>query len=380
MDAELESFKAHISIMDVAINHFGFVHDVKDSCKTSTVLRFGREKLVVMKQSHSGHEFYFGRDENDRGSVIDFVNYRLVSNDKKLIPVRQLLRQYAPTAKKPAARKVAVQAILDMTPVVTEKDLKKIADYINSIEAYTGTYLTECRALDQRVIDLFPVCLGQYGNAIFPHYDTTGAYCGYEYKNWPRAGEEKSVTGFAEGGQKGLFIGCPDDSQDIKRIVLTEAAIDAISYYQLKPEPNTLYLSTAGTQMSAVQEEQLQDLFDVFPRAQLVLAMDNDERGKDGCWLDYDERPGDIMAKYVAGLAPFTMKIVRATPIMKDWNADLKSKRDLANAAKLAQLSTFATSKGLESPPSASTKPHRNAVLVASAIRSDLERLREVGA
>lgn len=339
MDAELDSFKNHISVADVAINHFGYAVDKKESCRSSTVLRSDSgDKLVVMRHKVHGHDTYFGRQEADRGSVVDFVNFRVVSNDARLIPVRQLLRQYVPGAKKPAARKVPVQAILDMKPVVIEKDPAKIKAYLNTIPDYTGAYLTETRGLDQATIDRFPVGLGMYGHAVFAHKSVDREFCGYEYKNKPKAGETKSVTGFAEGGQKGLFIGCPDGSDAIERIVIAEAAIDVISFYQLNPETNTLYLSTAGTKISSIQEDQLRDLLGLFPSATLVLAMDNDVTDKHGNAVEFNERPGEVMAKDIASLAPFGMKTVRATPTLKDWNADLLAKRDQAQLAVSATL------------------------------------------
>jgi len=57
--------------------------------------------------------------------------------------------------------------------------------------------------------------------------------------------------------------------------------------------------------------------------------MDNDEF-KDGVFIPFDQRPGEIMAKLVTRLAHLGMKIVRDTPILKDWNADLLAKRDQA--------------------------------------------------
>jgi len=326
---ELKLFKDHVSIVDIALNSFGFLIDKKKSCKSSVVLRSGAEKLVVMKHPTFGYDTYFGRVPEDRGTVIDFVNFRLHSNDARLIPVRQLLRQYAPGSKKPAVRKVSAQEIQAMAPVVVEKDLEGIAEYLNSIPDYTGTYLTETRGLDQSIIERFSVGLGMYGNAIFPHITNDNEYCGYEYKNKPKCGDKKSVTGFSEGGHKGFFVGCPDESDIVKKIVVTEAGIDALSYYQLKPEPHTLYISTAGTQLSELQKSQLMEILYNYPNATLVLAMDNDEF-KDGVFIPFDQRPGEIMAKLVTRLAHLGMKIVRDTPILKDWNADLLAKRDQA--------------------------------------------------
>ena len=63
--------------------------------------------------------------------------------------------------------------------------------------------------------------------------------CGYEIKNG-------GFTGFAAGGQKGLWFSHTQPAD--RRLVLTESAIDALSYAALFPdaEDQTRYASLGG--------------------------------------------------------------------------------------------------------------------------------------
>jgi hypothetical protein len=118
-----------------------------------------------------------------------------------------------------------------------------------------------------------------------------------------------------------------DQEAMTSRIVIAESAIDAMSHAQLFPQENTIYASTAGTNLTAEQQEHLRALFAEHSTATLVLAMDNDEFNKRGELQAFDDRPGEKMAKLVASLAPLGMHFERHTPTLKDWNADLLAMR-----------------------------------------------------
>jgi len=82
------------------------------------------------------------------------------------------------------------------------------------------------------------------GNAVFPHFDRQGL-CGFEIKN-------KSFTGFASGGTKGLWLS--QEKPDDTRLIFCESAIDALSYAVLFPDDLARYASIGG-QLSPQQCE-----------------------------------------------------------------------------------------------------------------------------
>jgi hypothetical protein len=110
------------------------------------------------------------------------------------------------------------------------------------------------------------------GNTVFPHFDGAGL-CGYEIKN-------RGFTGFAAGGKKGLWFSHtqPDDW----RLVLTESAIDALSYATLFPdsEDRTRYASLGGRPSSRQMQLVQATIAMLRVGAEVVAALDTDEAGR----------------------------------------------------------------------------------------------------
>lgn len=310
MDDELERFKREISLSDYAISEFGYEKDVKKSSKNSIVLKAGGDEIIVTR-GEDGHDIYFARgDEKDCGSIIDFVKHRVGDTNSKLVRVRQALRPWAPGAKKPTAK---IPARAPDRPKVISKDLNQIVQQYAKLTAYTGKYLTGERRIKTEVIKAFKVMQDGRGNACFVHQDGNGV-TGWETKN-------AGFTGFAAGGSRALYAAKPGQDP-VKRIVVTEAAIDLMSYAQLKHKPGTLYVSTGGSQLSAQQQEQLKSVIERHA-VPVVLAMDNDKAGHE-------------MAEQVKALAP-GVTTVRDLPQNKDWNEDLKSQEAQQRAQDAAR-------------------------------------------
>jgi hypothetical protein len=89
------------------------------------------------------------------------------------------------------------------------------------------------------------VAIDNRGNDIFPHYDGDGL-TGFTIKN-------DNYQGFSKGGTKALWSSKPSESD--LRLVITESAIDAMSYHQLFADknPHTRYISTGGGEQYQVR-------------------------------------------------------------------------------------------------------------------------------
>ncbi len=110
----------------------------------------------------------------------------------------------------------------------------------------------------------------RHGNAIFPHYNRAGL-CGYEIKG-------PGFTGFAAGGVKGLWLSRSDPA-GVRRLVVAETAIDALSYAALHGRPGTRYASTGG-ELNPDQPALLAAAVATLPAGgELVLAVDHDAGG-----------------------------------------------------------------------------------------------------
>jgi hypothetical protein len=109
-------------------------------------------------------------------------------------------------------------------------------------------------------------------NAIFVHRDEAGAITGFEVKN-------RDYTNFAPGGTKTAWQSAAREGDGA--LVVTESAIDALSYHQLRRDDgdSLRYLSTAGAPSTSqiVRLEKL--LAGLPPCSTAVAAVDADEAG-----------------------------------------------------------------------------------------------------
>ncbi len=126
--------------------------------------------------------------------------------------------------------------------------------------------------------------------------------CGYEIKN-------SRFTGFSPQGQRGLWCSVYQSSDH--RIIITESAIDALSFHALHGHQNDFYLSIGGQlgkrQLLLIQRT----IKNISEGVSLFVAVDNDEKGN-----DYSH----ILQDSLAGIT-----ITRLLPQSKDWNDDLQA-------------------------------------------------------
>jgi len=263
-NSELDAFKREIDLRQFAVS-LGYEMDRRESWRGSTVLRRDADKIVV-KRNHNGHYVFFSvRDDRDHGTIVDFLQRRRNLN---LGAVRQILR---PWIGEPAAPS-RFPALEPTSP----NRMRVECAYRRMANPQRYPYLEHERRVPAAVL-LSPRFVGRMridsrGNTVFPHFDAAGL-CGYEIKN-------RGFTGFAAGGQKGLWLSHtgPDD----RRLVLTESAIDALSYAALFPdaEDQTRYASLGGKPSSRQTALVRATIARLPERAEIVAAFDADEAGR----------------------------------------------------------------------------------------------------
>ena len=101
--------------------------------------------------------------------------------------------------------------------------------------------------------------------------------------------------------------GAPEEPPAV--LVVTEGAIDTMSYYQLNPADG-LYVSVAGG-MSPEQQEQLTELLTRYPQARVIIATDKDKEG-------------EKYADFIRSVRPDAERA--EPPIGKDWNDSLNQR------------------------------------------------------
>ena len=263
MDTELEEFKSRIDLREYAAR-LGYALDRRESSRCSSVMRHAGDKIIV-KRNPNGHYVYFSvRDDDDNGTVIDFVQRRKGLN---LGQARKELRPWVGRSPSPLPLFSTLEkSRKDQLAVERAYSRMKIAarhPYLEKERCLPAGLLASPRFAGRIRID-------DHGAAVFPHFDEFGL-CGFELKN-------KDFTGFAKGGEKGLWES--HDQDDDAAIVFAESAIDALSHAALFPALSARYRSIGG----AVNDRQpvlIKAAIAELPQnAEVICAMDNDEAGR----------------------------------------------------------------------------------------------------
>jgi Toprim-like len=289
-DDELEQFKKEISLIELA-RCYGYTLEKSKSSRMSTTMSHSDGDKVIVTCDTDGHDVFFSvREDGHHGSVVDFVMYRERVN---LGSARKILRRYL----------VPGALSSDRRPEATTRgELASLYEKWLKMQPYAGGYL-EYRGLSSETIILFEsrIRVDERGNVAFRH-DGLRDFSGWELKN-------RGFTGFCAGGRKGLFIGRVGTPGPAPLVVLAESAIDAMSYYQMKPQPG-YYLSLAG----AISRQQLPLLAWVVDRqraGKIIIATDNDAQGED----------------YAVQIRQIRSDAERDRPTVgKDWNDTLNNR------------------------------------------------------
>lgn len=305
-DIELDAFKRAIDLRQFAIS-LGYQIDRPQSWRGSTVLRRGGDKIVVKRKGNGHYVFFSVRDDRDHGTIIDFVQRR---QNLSLGAVRKLLR--------PWIGRPAIQPHFPALEPTSPDRMRVESAYRSMADGSRYPYLEQDRCVPAAVL-LSRRFVGRMrtdsrGNTVFPHFNAAGL-CGYEIKN-------RGFTGFAAGGEKGLWFS--HTRRDDRRLILTESAIDALSYAALFPDAKdqTRYASLGG-KPSQRQMGLLRAAIAKLPEeAEIVAAFDADQAGR-----RMMEETRELVLKVASGTerSDLIFKSHLPTQEGEDWNVVLQN-------------------------------------------------------
>jgi hypothetical protein len=89
-DSELDAFKQRIDLRQFAAS-LGYEMDRRESWRGSTVLRRGADKIVVKRNGNGHYVFFSVRDDDDHGTLIDFLQRRQKSEPRCRAPDPQAM-------------------------------------------------------------------------------------------------------------------------------------------------------------------------------------------------------------------------------------------------------------------------------------------------
>ncbi len=301
-DHELDRFKRDVHFVEYALERYGYKRQARESSRASHVLQHpANDDKIVVKRDADGHWVYFSvRDDRDHGSIIDFVQRRDRAN---LGEIRQELRQWLGTPRPDPA------PALRPDPATISRDRAAITRGFAAAAFVENSPYLNARGIRPETLHdpRFARSWKQdsRGNVLFPHRDDEGI-CGWEVKN-------HGFTGFSPGGTKAAWQSesRPTDTT----LVLSESAIDGLSYHQLHKPTTARYLSTSGS-LGTRQLETLEHIVGrLGPSVTVVAAVDADAGG------------AKLAAQFEALCARLRLGFVRHSPdaaLGKDWNEVLQ--------------------------------------------------------
>lgn len=320
---EMKRMKAELSIVDLALGA-GWTMDRLESSQNHVVLRCAGEKINVSPgRQHGIREVFSTRDSRQAsGTVIDFACF--LNGSENIGQARAYLR---PFLSSPPPRTRTAQAF------VNEKTPRDFGEIWNGFKQYEGRYL-ESRGLTPDTIAHFRDRIkidtsNGYGNVVFAHC-RGGNVTGWETKNFGFRG------GFTKNGTRTLFAGPLDARDEIEKIVITESAVDAMSYFQLAGEEKNrmLYTSLAGNP-SRQQISQIMELGLSLPKVnEIIIATDADEAGDKMATLLMSSLPPGITTRHRPRFSEDEKKDEK-----KDWN-------DIVRAGKKKEATTHGKYEG----------------------------------
>ncbi len=294
---ELEKFQTEINLVEYAQSQ-GYQYITSESSCNSAILRHQNGDKIVVATDTDGHGVYFSvRDDADNGTIIDFVQNR---QNVRLTGVRKELRDWLNEARlQPSKFRSRDQ------PQPISRDRLSVIKAVSNFQVAEEHPYLEQRGIKQSILksDRFmgTVAIDDLGNAIFPHYDRDGL-TGYSMKN-------SNFTSFSPGGTKALWQS--NQQPGDRLLVITETAIDALSYHQLFSHQNskTRYIATGGT-ISPHQLELISTAMAEMTNlgGSIAIATDNDEMG-------------NKMAQTLCDLATSKSQVERHVPqVGKNWH------------------------------------------------------------
>ncbi|MBY3101304.1 DUF3991 domain-containing protein [Rhizobium laguerreae] len=289
---KIEELRAHVSCAAL-LTEVGFVLDQRESSRGALKFRRGAEILIV---THRGVGWFDPLSEC-KGDV--FALARLILGMSFPDSVKHLgsLAGVTPVP-------MVSSAWARRRPGIRERWANRpaIAPTSPSLR-----YLSDTRALPSCLLQFAAkrdlIREGPHGSAWFCHLGEQGEITGWEERgpHW---------RGFSTGGSKTLFR---FGGRRSSRICITEAAIDALSLATIEDvRADTLYASTGGgwspSTVSAIET--------IAAGTMLVAATDADPQGE-----AYADRLRQIAERVGSDF-------MRRRPQSRDWNEDLKQRRE----------------------------------------------------
>ena len=245
---------------EVALVHYaefcGYQINRIESSEDFVVMQKDDDKILVARDDQ-GRDLYFSLVHSaERGSFPDFVR------KKKALTLGEVRKQMREKKRLPSSSPPRL-------PSLSREWIDETVTAFRSLRPYSGSVLESRYGLRSETIKKFQDQIREddRGNVCFFHRNNKGA-TGWEIL-------EETQARFSEWGTHSFFVG--KTGKRISRVVITESALEAMSYCQIRGKEGDCYLSLGGT-ISRRQLESLLAISQKFPS--VVVASGDDARGR----------------------------------------------------------------------------------------------------
>lgn len=270
MNKELKTFQEfrnEISIIELAVAN-GY-HIVRNAGLKYPVLKnntTGDKIIIVNAQSTSNQGYFNPRDDKDKGTLINFVHYRLgtlfpmMSGQTDAKSINAILYDYL---RLPISKR---NRLLEKTTSIIKHYQERKFILPGWITPLNDTsYLQSRRINDKTIFDeifngrIFNASVGGFCNIGFPYYDKNDHIIGCELRN-------TDFKKMLSGSDRSNSVWHSNLPENLESVILTESPIDALSYHQLKGKKDSMYVSFGGS----VSDKQLDLLMRFFLQSKRI--------------------------------------------------------------------------------------------------------------
>jgi hypothetical protein len=227
-------------------------------------------------------------DSADKGSIVEWVKNR--NNTQSILKVDEIIAGYL---NQPQVVKDKVAKADKITAAPEAGRNVKAVQYFNLAPFNDRTYLhnrgltdhvLDSKEFSGRVFNEEVVTKGgsKFTNTAFPIFSKSGDVIGIERKNVGYHDPERSFSRSAAGSEKasGLWSSKHVPGTPVDKLFLCEAAIDCLSYHQLKHNGSdkNVYMASNGP-WTNTQIDIVQSFINAEKPTKVILGHDNDPQG-----------------------------------------------------------------------------------------------------
>lgn len=325
MIKSIDEFRSEISITELAIAN-GYRIIPSEGYKWPVLKNdFVGDKIIIVNPKNPANQGYWNvHDRADRGTLYHFVKNRLgsifpySSLKQEISNINAVLYNYLqlPVPEKNGFKKLVVDTFINQystSEFIKPKELRPLdsQEYLFS-RGLSNESLHSKEFLDS----VYNLKVGEFDNIAFPYYDPEGNIIGLDLRN-------KQFKQMLAGSNRsmGVWHSALPETNALNEIVLTESPIDAMSYYELKKKNvtnhTTLYIAFGGS-IANGQIETMKKIVSHYGNSEETIftsAVDNDGKGE------------EYHAKFLKAFG--YGRLMRALPVSKDFNEDLKRENKL---------------------------------------------------